>query len=281
MPITWRFLRDTTGWRVFASVTQHFEPQIDDSAPNGTIGIDINADHLAVAVTDRHGNPIAYRRFNTPVGLTSEQTKAIMGDACKTIVDLAVQYRTPLVIEKIDFSKKKAQLETNVNARKARMLSSFAYNQFKTMLRSRAIRHGVPLKEINPAYTSVIGAVKFAKRYGVSVHLSAALAIARRGMSLSERIPCQPGTPLGDGSHVALDPPVRMGRRHVWKSWAVVARGRNAVLAGHFRSVRMSRSLVARAQAPATSRPTLRLTGANPVTQSLTLLFGRRNGIVS
>ena len=60
------------------------------------------------------------------------------------------------------------------------MLSSFAYAKIQTTFRRRAIRDGVELVDVNPAYTSMIGRVNYAERYGLSVHISAAVSIARR-----------------------------------------------------------------------------------------------------
>jgi hypothetical protein len=42
---------------------------------------------------------------------------------------------------------------------------------------------------VNPAYTSVIGRFKYMKKYGLSVHESAALVIGRRGLGYQERLP--------------------------------------------------------------------------------------------
>jgi hypothetical protein len=48
---------------------------------------------------------------------------------------------------------------------------------------------GINLITVNPAYTSVIGLVKFARIYGLASDEAAAIAVARRGMQLSERLP--------------------------------------------------------------------------------------------
>ena len=54
------------------------------------IGVDLNADHLAVAEIDRFGNLIDTHRLDTVVmGKTAHQRKALYGDAVKSIVDLA------------------------------------------------------------------------------------------------------------------------------------------------------------------------------------------------
>jgi IS605 OrfB family transposase len=241
-PVTWRFVRDAKGWRAFITVHETHVQKVSNTT-HGALGVDVNADHLAVTVADAHGNPIAFRRIQTTIiGKTTEQRKAIYGDAAKQIVDMALSRRMPLVLEKLDFKRKKAELETCLSPRRARMLSGLAYAQIGAMIRARALRLGVRVIEVNPAYTSLIGDAKFARRYGASVHLSAALAIARRGMGLSERIPAHPSITLGDGTRVTLDRPVRNARRHVWVSWAGIARSKKAALAGRVRPAGATRA---------------------------------------
>ena len=61
--LTYRFVRDGKGWRVFVSVSVDPVPTIS-TAQAGAVGADFNADHLAVAETDRHGNLIAHQRID-------------------------------------------------------------------------------------------------------------------------------------------------------------------------------------------------------------------------
>ena len=49
--ISYRFKRDARGWRVFVTTDLPDIPVVTDRR-RGTIGVDINADHLAVAETD-------------------------------------------------------------------------------------------------------------------------------------------------------------------------------------------------------------------------------------
>lgn len=248
--VTWRFVRDEKDWRVFVSITETHDLRCGDVAL-GALGVDVNTDCLAISVADRNGNPIAFRRIDTPIiGTSAERRKAIYGDAAKAIVDTALARDVPIVVERLDFKRKKSERETSTNPRQARMLSGLADAQALAMIRSRAARLGVRMIEINPTDTSLIGDTKFAGRYGVSVHLSAALAIARRGMGLSERVPCQPSITLGGGVRGTLPQPARMGRRHVWASWARLAHSRKAALAGHSGSARR-RSSNARPRGPA------------------------------
>ena len=53
--ISYRFKRDAKGWRVFAT-TELPEVEITTDRRRGAIGVDLNADHLAVVETDASGN---------------------------------------------------------------------------------------------------------------------------------------------------------------------------------------------------------------------------------
>ncbi len=136
---------------------------------------------------------------------------------------IAKRLGVPIVSEKLDFSKKKQSLKDWDDPRYARMLASFAYATFDAALASACLRDRVAHRRVNPAYTSIIGRVKFARRYGLSVHDAASLIIARRAMACSERLPrSNDGTvtvPTNGSVHVTLDLPVRNGSRHVWTEW--------------------------------------------------------------
>ena len=121
----------------------------------------------------------------------------------------------------------------------ARMLSSFAYSSILSHIKSRAQRQGVQIQEVNPAYTSLIGRIKFSKRYGLSIHHAAALVIARRSVRFSEKPPSSlKDIPDGKNGHVALSLPARNRDEHVWAFWRRLTKKLSAVLAAHFRAMR-------------------------------------------
>ncbi|MFY0665537.1 MAG: IS200/IS605 family accessory protein TnpB-related protein [Natronospirillum sp.] len=223
--ITYRFKRDAKGWRVFISVPVS-AAQTTTDARLGAIGVDLNADHLAVVETNRHGNPIAKLRVPLVThGKTQEQRKAIIGDAVKQVLAFAADKHKPLVVERLDLQRKKTELETELNKRYARMLSALAYNQILQTLRARGVDTGIEVMEVNPAYSSVIGKHKFAQRYGLSTHHGAALAIARRAQRFSER----PNRRDQNASWL----PERKATEHVWSYWRKVAKKPLALEALH------------------------------------------------
>ena len=239
--ISFRFQRDEKGWRVFVS-TSFTEPKWVTCNGLGAIGIDINVDHLAVTETDRFGNPIHHKTIPLVCyGKTSGQSKALIGDVVAELVDWARASQKPIILEKLDFQKKKTTLKESGYPKQARMLSSFSYKAIINSIHSRAFRFGVQVKEVNPAFTSLIGRVKFAEKYGLSIHESAALCIARRGLGVSERLPRHlEKVSDGKGHYVAFSLPARTREKHVWRQWGQVQRKLSAVLVAHFRAKRSS-----------------------------------------
>jgi IS605 OrfB family transposase len=237
--ITWRFLLDEIGWRVFATL-DITPPPSSSNSELGAVGLDINIDHLALVETDRFGNPID--RKTIPLCLkdkTSDQAKALIGDAAAEVVQYVQATQKPLIIEDLDFQKKKATLREERSSPFAQKLSSFHYSSLISHLKSNALKNGVLLKQINPAYTSLIGRVKFANRYGLSIHHAAALVIARRFLKLSERPPSTSDKiPDGKNGHVTLALPVRNRAKHVWSFWRELNKKLSAARRAHSRTAK-------------------------------------------
>ncbi len=231
--ISYRFKRDAKGWRVFATTAMMHVPVVTDQR-RGAVGVDLNADHLAVCQTDASGNYI--HAFTAPLvtyGKSQHQVEAIIGDAVARVVDYARAVGKPIVMERLDFRQKKAVLEGE-SRRYSRMLSSFSYGKIKACFVSRGYRQGVEVHQVNPAFSSVIGRVKFMERYGLSVHQAAALVLARRLLGCSERIPRRRVCPANNGVCVAFNVPARKRVKHVWTYWgAILGQLRPALAAQH------------------------------------------------
>ena len=232
--ISYRFKRDGKGWRVFVSTQMMDVPVVTDRR-RGAIGVDLNADHLAVADTDASGNYLkAWRVPLVTYGKSQRQSEALIGDAVASVVEYAREVGKPIVIDKLDFRQKKAALEGQ-SRKYSRMLSSFSYGKIKAYFISRGYRQGVEVYQVNPAYSSVIGRVKFMERYGLTVHQAAALVLARRLLGCSERIPRRWVCPVGKGVQVAFTVPVRKRVKHVWTYWGAVSGQLRPALAAQHR----------------------------------------------
>ena len=232
--ISYRFKHDAKGWRVFATTELQDVPSVTDKR-RGAVGVDLNADHLAVCETDASGNYVhAFRVPLVTYGKSRHQAEALIGDAVARVVEHARRVGKPIVLERLDFREKKAALEGE-SRKYSRMLSSLGYGKALACFLSRGHREGVEIRQVNPAFSSLIGRVKFMERYGLSVHQAAALVLARRLLGCSERIPRRWLAPVGNGVQVAFRVPARKRVKHVWTYWGVISGQLRPALAARHR----------------------------------------------
>lgn len=95
--VSYRFVRDEKGWKVFVSLDVAAPGQVSDCAL-GAIGVDMNADHLAVSEIDRFGNMVATKKIPCiTYGKSREQRRATLGDAAKAIAEWAAKAGKPVI----------------------------------------------------------------------------------------------------------------------------------------------------------------------------------------
>lgn len=157
----------------------------------GVVGIDINTNHISLAEIDHHGNLIRSKEYSYSFeNKRRNQRRWIIEQTVKEVLAYCVKVNKPLIIEQLDFEKKKQDFKMyQKDKRYHQMLSEFSYRQIIEKLYARAYKDGIGIEEVNPSYTSQIGKVKYASINGLSVHRCAAYVIARRGMGYKERLP--------------------------------------------------------------------------------------------
>ncbi len=204
---TWHFYRKGGKWNAAIQFTPAPVQRVSRYSQYGCIGIDLNPGSIGWAYVDHDGNLKAQGKIPLQMGLPNGKQQAQIVTACLQLAVLAKLYACPVVCEKLDFSKKKAQLRER-GRKYARMLSSWAYARFDELLEAILSNRGIYLMTVNPAYSSLIGLVKYLRMYGLSSDVAAAIIIARRGMKLSERMPSVITASVGVNS-----------TKHVWHWW--------------------------------------------------------------
>lgn len=223
--ITTRLHKDKKGW-IFSATTNYKEVSSTTTDIYGVIGVDINIDHLAIMETDQDGNPI--HGFDIPLkldGLSSNARKNLISHAVLELVKYAKEKGKDIVVEELNFTKKKRELGILYGPAYARMLSSFSYKAILNRIEASSYYRGVQVHSENPAYSSLIGRFKFSQRYGLSTHQAAALVIGRRYLGLSERLPKSIRDYLYQMGRdkVVLEKPEE-DSKHPWKRWAKLQR---------------------------------------------------------
>lgn len=180
-------------------------PQREEAVTGGVLGVDLNADHLAVHRLSPCGNPMgAPERVELPLrtsegkALRSSTRDARVREAITELLALAKESSVQaVVVEDLGFSAaEKSREKYGRNKAFRHTISGFPTTAFKSRLVSMAGRQGVAVVVVDPRYTSVVGGRDWypylsRKSKLVTRHDGAAVAIGRRGLLL----------PLGRKSH--------------------------------------------------------------------------------
>ncbi|WP_053367308.1 IS200/IS605 family element transposase accessory protein TnpB [Bacillus sp. FJAT-27245] len=182
-----RILRENGKYYVHVTFNQPLSSTYDFS--KGCAGIDINPDNIAVTIVHPNGNFRASKVFwmEDINHVHSNRRDWIIGNT----VASAIGWLKLLGIETIAIEDLYFKNDLSKNAKFNRMSSNFVYRKIITTLISKCIKAGVSLAQVPGYYSSLIGRVKYQKTYGLSIHQSAALVLARRAMGFNEKIPKQ------------------------------------------------------------------------------------------
>jgi IS605 OrfB family transposase len=162
-------------------------PQVVTSKINGVIGIDTNPDGLALTEVNHHGNlqsHVYLKNNRIQFARRGKRDYDIKQMAIKS-VEIAYSSGKDLVIEQLRFGR-----NNKAHSKKFRRMShNFIYRRLIEAIKSRAAKIGVGVTEVPPAYTSIVGRLKYQDMYSLSVHNAAALVIGRMGfVSQSEKV---------------------------------------------------------------------------------------------
>ena len=183
----------------------------------GCVSLDKNWDRLDLSDLDGVGKRVG--GFTIPLdleGKTTGQIRDIIGRAMDIVGAYCEQVKKPLAIEEADTTVSKAGMRYG-NKAGNRHASLFASRQIDASAMNQGYRRGFEVYQVNPAYTSLIGKVKFMRPMGVSIHMAASYAIGLKAMgrldllalpkSVSALIPDNPDWPMG-----------------LWQAWGKVYR---------------------------------------------------------
>jgi IS605 OrfB family transposase len=190
--LTYRFIKDSRGWRIIVSTTLTKTLPVKDTS-KGVIGIDFNDGFVSVAHINENGQKVSVFDLSYDTGLeaTSRHNKTKMQEISVTIRDYARGAKLPIAIEDLDFKRTKGALQKQDNHRYSQMISALSYGIFKQAMAMQCFKYDIALIQVNPAFTSVIGRLKYGRETKFNTHQAAAWVIARRAMGLKERLPKQ------------------------------------------------------------------------------------------
>ena len=176
--------------RVFLQVIYNFEHNKDLCITRnsyGVIGVDFNKGFVSVSETGKYGNLINTFNIKYKYSKGNQTTNDFQYIATK-LKDYCLKTGKDLVIEKLNFNKKKDNLISKRGKKYNEMLSSLAYSKFDLIITSKCVKNRIFLHKVNPTWTSWIAKQKYCPKMKLNIHSGAAYVIARRGMFLKDKV---------------------------------------------------------------------------------------------
>jgi len=166
-------------------------PKVKYTKENGVIAIDINASpiHLAIAEVSKAGELLSYQTISLHhlLGLSQNSKDHQEWILAHKIVDLAIEKGKAIAIENLKKLKRGVRGDGKAELRKR--LHQWNAKKFLQKLKRVAMIKGVEIVEVNPAYTSVIGMLKYAPQLNIDKDIAGAYVIGRRALEFKEDMP--------------------------------------------------------------------------------------------
>jgi IS605 OrfB family transposase len=178
--------------KIYAQISKEEKfPEITITKENGVIGIDINAYpfHLALAYTSRDGNLEKYEKISLDGLLdgNADKRKYLSWQIAHKIVEIAKRERKAIVVENLEKVPKGRRGDGMPKLRQK--LQKWIYKGLLEKIEVVCKRNGVQLIKVNPAYTSVIGKLKYSPMLSIDKDVAGAYVIGRRGLGFKEGLP--------------------------------------------------------------------------------------------
>ncbi len=177
---------------VYGSVSYEIPtPKVKYTKENGVIAIDTNASpiHLAIAEVSKTGELLSYQTISLHhlIGLSKKAKDHQEWILAHQIVNLAIEKGKAIAIENLKKLKRGVRGDGKAELRK--ILHNWNAKKFLQKLKRVAMLNGVEVVEINPAYTSVIGMLKYAPQLSIDKDIAGAYVIGRRALGFKEDMP--------------------------------------------------------------------------------------------
>jgi len=166
-------------------------PEVKYTKENGVIAIDTNASpiHLAIAEVSKTGELLSYQTISLHhlIGLSQNSKDHQEWVLAHRIVDLAIEKGKAIAVENLKKLKKGTRGDGKAKLRK--ILHQWNAKKFLQKLKRVAMLKGVEVVEVHPAYTSVIGMLKYAPQLSIDKDVAGAYVIGRRALGFKEDMP--------------------------------------------------------------------------------------------
>jgi len=166
-------------------------PEVKYTKENGLIAIDTNASpiHLAIAEVSKTGELLSYQTISLHhlLGLSQNSKDHQEWILAHQIVDLAIEKGKAIAVENLKKLRKGTRGDGKAKLR--RILHHWNAKKLLQKIKRVAMLKGAEVIEVNPAYTSLIGMLKYAPQLNIDKDIAGAYVIGRRALGFKEDTP--------------------------------------------------------------------------------------------
>ena len=148
-PVTYRILRKNRKWYLQAMFS--VETDVCTDSEQGVIGIDYNDGFMEVVETNESGNMVNGMHMSLDYHGTGDRAESEIKEKLSKIVRNARDKEKDIVVENLDFRKKKSKQRKGERKGYNRMLHLFDYHRYLFWLENLCMKYGVKLVKVNPA----------------------------------------------------------------------------------------------------------------------------------
>ena len=172
--------------RYYAHVSYNTpEPTTRFGFQHGAIGVDFNYNFIILVNIDKDGNFLSYQQI--PFRNLHSYRKGRRDDYASFKLDKVINYclntGKGLVLEDLAFEQ-----SFSYNKKRNRKLTQLKTSMLP-LLERKCARHGIAVRKVHPAYTTIIGVLKYSWSFNFSDHVLASYVIARKGLGFKEAFP--------------------------------------------------------------------------------------------
>ncbi|MEX2689636.1 MAG: hypothetical protein Q6351_004860 [Candidatus Njordarchaeum guaymaensis] len=157
------------------------------------VGVDLNPELIATTAVNSDGNPIEFREFKIrfPNKQNKDAYRNVAGHKIKEIVNY-YQEKYKNIAFAVGHISKSLRIMTDSKGFQKHFpwfKYDFPYRLMESIFKSRCAREGIPIRFPTEKYSSQIAKIKYSKIFkDKSIHVLAALVIARRALGFKEKI---------------------------------------------------------------------------------------------
>jgi len=157
----------------------------------GVIAIDTNASplHLALAEVSPDGNLLSYQTISLHglIGLSKNKKEYQEWLIAHKVVEIAKEKGKAIAIENL--KKVNRGYRGDGKAKLRKRLHHWNFKGLLSKIERTAKLNGIEVIKVNPAFTSVIGALKYAPQLGIDKDIAGAYVIGRMALGFKEEVP--------------------------------------------------------------------------------------------